>query len=275
MTARPNTTAARPGRPAPVPRIGHLWPRALVTLLLMATASTARADAFVQVLTSSAVVRTGPGADFRVVHTAHRGDVLPVRERGTRGFWFRVELDDGTSGWLFGEQVAPFDVVDDDPDFLTRAWRGFRGALLGPSPVPFADVELSFSAGTLGGDGLFLFRPAWLIDPYFALEGFFGASPAASVDVLLAGLGWTLRLLPGATVGPYLHASIGIEHRTPKTDAFALETQTRMCLDAGGGFEITLRKRITARVDYRHWIFFDPNEAQDAEELTGGLAIFF
>jgi hypothetical protein len=48
-----------------------------------------------------------------------------------------------------------------------------------------------------------------------------------------------------------------------------------MAFDAGGGLEITLKKRITLRADYRHWVFFDENEAADAEEITGGLAIFF
>jgi hypothetical protein len=249
--------------------------RAVVALLLCLGAGAARGDAFVRVVTSSAEVRTGPGADFRAMHTAKRGDVLGVRARGQRGYWFEVELDDGSTGWIFGEQVAPFDVVDDDPGFFTRAWRGFRSALLGPSPVPEADVELAFSAGVLGGDGLFLFRPAWLIDPYFALEGFVGESPAAEEQVLLAGLGWTLRLVPGATIGPYLHASTGVEHRDPKADAFALRSKTRMLVDVGGGLEITLQKRITVRGDYRHWVFFDENEAANAEEVTGGLAIFF
>ncbi len=249
--------------------------RRALALGILVFAGVARGDAFVRVLTSTAVVRTGPGADFREMHSARRGDVLAVRARGTRGYWFEVELDDGSTGWIFGEQVAPFDVVDDNPGFFARAWRGFKGALLGPSPVPYADVELAFSAGVLGGDGLFLFRPAWLIDPYFAIEGFVGESPAAQEQILLAGLGWTLRLVPGATVGPYLHASIGAEHRDPKADSFALKSRTRMLFDAGAGLEITLQKRITVRGDYRHWVFFDENEAKDAEEVSGGLAIFF
>jgi hypothetical protein len=249
--------------------------RCALVLTLLVGAGAAHADAFVRVLTQTAVVRTGPGADFRDMHTAKRGDVLAVRARGTRGYWFEVELDDGSQGWIFGEEVAPFEVTDDDPGFFTRAWRGFRHALLGPSPVPYADVELAFSAGILGSDGLFLFRPAWLIDPYIAIEGLVGESPAAQEQILLGGLGWTLRLVPGATVGPFLHASVGVEHRTPKADSFALMSKTRMLIDAGGGLEITLQKRITIRGDFRHWVFFNENEAENAEEVTGGLAIFF
>jgi hypothetical protein len=246
-----------------------------IALALASAGGTAHADAFVRVLTSSATVRTGPGADYREMHSAQRGEVLSVKERGTRGYWWKVELEDGSTGWVFGEEVTPFDVVDDDPGFFTRVWRGFRGALLGPSPVPYANVELAFSAGVLGQDGLFLFRPAWLVDPYFAVEGFIGESPAAQEQILLGGMGWTLRLVPGATFGPHLHAGVGFEHRIPKADAFALKERTRMAVCAGAGFEITLRKRITLRGDFRHWAFFDENQGENAEEFTGGLAIFF
>src|SRR5262249_15355018 len=102
-----------------------------------------------------------------------------------------------------------------------------------------------------------------------------GESPAAQEQILLGGLGWTLRLVPGATIGPYIHASVGVEHSSPKADSFALRSRTRMLFDAGGGLEITLQKRITIRGDHRHWVFFDENNANDAEEVTGGLAIFF
>jgi opacity protein-like surface antigen len=244
-------------------------------VLALSLPAAAHADSFVRVLTSSATVRTGPGADYREMHVAQRGEVLQVKERGTKGYWWKIELEDGSTGWVFGEEVAPFDIVDDDPGFFTRVWRGFKGAVLGPSPVPYADVELSFAAGVLGDDGAFFFRPAWLVDPYFALEGFVGESPAAQEQVLIAGLGWTLRLIPGATFGPHLHAGIGVEHRMPKADAFAIRERTRMAMCAGAGFEITLKKRITLRADYRHWAFFDENQGDNAEEFSGGLAIFF
>ena len=70
-----------------------------------------------------------------------------------------IVCEDGTTGWIFGEQVIPFEVVDEEePGVFTRMGRGIRRAILGPSPLPYADVELSFSAGALGGEGLFLFE---------------------------------------------------------------------------------------------------------------------
>ncbi len=236
----------------------------------------AAAEAFLRVIAQEAAVHSGPGPNFREIYRAERGQVFEVLERGTKGYWFRVKLDDGTTGWLFGELVFPFEVVDkSNPGIFARMWRGIKGALLGPTPVPYSDVEISFSAGALDVEGLFMLRPAWLIDRYFALEAFLGLSPRQQTDIFLGGLGWTLRMIPGATVGPYVNAGVGTAHIRPKADNFTDEKETLMALSVGGGFEITLKKQITLRLDYRNWTIFDPNQAFSGQEFTGGLAIFF
>ena len=246
---------------------------------LAATAATARdaaAEAYLRVISQRAPVHTGPGAAYREIYVAERGEVLQVLGRGGAGFWFRVELEDGTSGWVFGELVFPFEVEEEaEPGLFRRMGRAIRRAILGPSPVPYSDVEISFSAGLLDQEGAFLLRPAWLLDQYFALEGFAGLSPRQDDDLFLAGLGWTLRLMPGAALGPFLNAGVGAAHIRPKGDNFTQEPETLMALAAGGGFEITFKKQITIRLDYRNWTIFDPDQASSGQELSGGLAIFF
>jgi hypothetical protein len=247
-----------------------------VAAAVLTAPSPAEAATFVRVLTQRAKVYTGPGASYRTIYVADRGAIFPVLERGSKDYWLRVELDDGTTGWVYGEQVIPFEVVDDgDPGFFVGIGRAIDRAILGPSPIPTSDVELSFSAGIVGEEGLFLFRPAWIIDSYVAIEGYLGESPRAQETLYLAGAGWTLRLIPGAPVGPYIHASVGVARFQPKADAFALDPKTLASVDVGGGFEITLKKLITLRLDFRNWTFFDQNEAANAQEYSGGLAIFF
>jgi hypothetical protein len=242
----------------------------------LALAGPAHAEAYLRVIAQRAPVHSGPGAGYRELHVAARGDVFEVIERGTRGYWFKVVLEDGTRGWIFGELVFPFEVVEDDrPGGAARAWRRVRRALLGPSPVPGSHVEISFSAGVLGREGLYLLRPAWLIDSHWAVEGFAGLSPRGQTDLFLAGLGWTLRLAPGAAVGPYASAGVGAAHLRPKADNFVDRPQTLMAVAVGGGLEITFRKQITVRLDARNWTVFDPDRAANAQEYSGGLAIFF
>jgi hypothetical protein len=249
---------------------------AMIAGVVVAVAADAHADAYLRVIAQRAPVHTGPAATYREVYSADRDEVFEVIERGTKGYWFRIRLDDGTTGWIFGELVFPFDVGEEEkPGALKRAWRAFRRAVLGPPPVATSDVEISFSAGILDREGIFLLRPAWILDPYFALEGFAGLTPRSDKDIFLAGAGWTLRMLPGAYIGPYINAGIGAAHIRPKADNFIDVQETIMALVAGGGFEITFKKQITLRVDARNWTLFDPDQATNGQEYSGGLAIFF
>ena len=247
-----------------------------MVLAIVLSGHTAAADAFLRVIAQRAPVHTGPAASYREIYYAKRGEVFEVLERGTRDYWFKVQLEDGTTGWILGDMVYPFEVVDDEePGVFTRMGRGIRRAILGPSPVPYASVEVSFSAGLLDKEGMYLVRPAWIIDPYFAIEGFAGISPRAQKDIFLGGVGWTLRMVPGAVIDPYVNAGVGAAHIRPKADNFVDPEETLMALSAGGGFEITFKKQITVRTDYRRWILFDENKSNGGNEFTGGLAIFF
>jgi len=254
----------------------HLIALGCLAVIVAALSAPAAADAYLRVISQKAPVHTGPGGSYREVYVAERGEVFQVLERAGDGFWFRVELEDGSTGWILGELVFPFEVVEEEnPGVFVRMGRAMRRALLGPSPVPTSDVEISFSAGVLDNEGTFLLRPAWLLDQYFALEGFAGLSPRQDEDLFLGGIGWTLRLVPGSALGPFLNAGFGAGHLRPKTDNFTQEPETLFALAAGGGFEITFKKQITVRLDYRNWTLFDPDKASNGQEFSGGLAIFF
>jgi len=249
---------------------------AIAIAIVLGSAGRAEAEAYLRVIAQKAAVHTGPGPSYREVYVAARDEVFTVLARGTRDFWFKVELEDGTSGWILGDLVHPFEVgPPGDLGVFTRMGRAIRGAILGPSPSPYADVGLSFSAGILDREGVFLLRPSWLIDPYWALEGFAGLSPRSEKDIFLSGLGFVLRLAPGAVIGPYVSIGLGAAYIRPKADNFIDEEETLMALGAGGGLEITFKKQITLRIDARNWSLFDENKANNGQEYSGGLAIFF
>ena len=251
--------------------------RLLLSLAVVAAlAGRADAEAYLRVIAQQTSVYTGPGPGYREVYVAERGQVFEVLERGGSEYWFKIELEDGTSGWILGDTVFPFEVgPEEEPGVFTRMGRSIKRNLLGPSPVQYADVGLSFSAGLLDLEGVFLLRPSWLIDPYWALEGFGGLSPRSEKDIYLAGLAFVLRLAPGAVIGPYASIGLGAAHIRPKADNFVDEKETVMGLAAGGGLEITFKKQITVRLDARNWKLFDENKSSLGQEYTGGLAIFF
>ena len=236
----------------------------------------ASAEAYLRVIAQRAPVHSGPNASYREVYYAERGQVFQILERATRDYWFKIELDDGTTGWIVGDMVFPFEVgPPGDEGVFVRMGQAIKGAILGPSPVGYASVGLSFSAGLLDGEGLFLLRPSWIIDPYFSIDAFGGLSPRAEKDIFTGGLGWTLRMIPGAYIGPYISAAVGLAHIRPKADNFVDPEETLMALSAGGGFEITFKTQITLRLDARNWTLFDQNKSSNGQEFTGGLAIFF
>ena len=248
----------------------------VVALALLLVPAAAQADAYLRVIAQRASVYSGPGTGYRELAIVNRNQVFQVLERGTRDYWFKIELDDGTPGWIVGDMVYPFEVGDEEePGAFTRMGRAIKHAILGPSPVPYATVGLAASAGILDGEGVFMLRPSWIIDPYWALEGFAGLSPRSEKDVYLGGLAFVLRLAPGSVITPYASLGVGAAHISPKADNYVDPRETLMALGAGGGFEITLKKQITVRLDARNWTLFNENHSNNGQEYSGGLAIFF
>jgi hypothetical protein len=247
-----------------------------LVLAILLLAGAAHADAYLRVIAMKASVHSGPGNGYREVAVVTRNQVFQVLERGTRDYWYKIELEDGTSGWILGDEVFPFEVGDEEPPgVFTRMGRAIRRAILGPSPVAYAHVGLSFSAGLLDKEGVYLLRPSWLIDPYWALEGHVGLSPRSDKSLYLGGLAFVLRMAPGAVISPYATLGVGAVHSVPKADNPVDKTETLMALAAGGGLEITFKKQITVRLDARNWTVFDENISTNGQEYTGGLAIFF
>ena len=104
-------------------------------------------------LARSAPILSAQAVGYRELTTVDRDQVFAVQERGTREYWFKIELEDGTSGWILGDLVFPFDVGEaGKPGVFRRMGRAIKRALLGPSPAPYAHVGMSFSAGILDGD---------------------------------------------------------------------------------------------------------------------------
>src|SRR6266481_155563 len=90
---------------------------ALLTLFGSGVARAAeRVDAFARVVVEETVFRSGPGVSHRVVYVAHRGETFVIDSRKGAGFWLKVVLPDGRSGWVLGETVQPIAVSEGASD---------------------------------------------------------------------------------------------------------------------------------------------------------------
>jgi hypothetical protein len=250
---------------------------AATAALAAAGAAPARADdeALVRVLAEQAPVHTGPGFGYRVVYVAARGDVLPAIGRATHDHWFRVELPDGTYGWILGDEVFPLDVDTAEAHRGPSIWKRMGEAVFSPSPLLEGDIGVAFSAGLLGGDGMFMFRPAAQLAPHLAFEGFLGETVGNQVDVIYAGGGFNAYFFPTSPVTPFAAAAGGGAFGRKKADQFTIKVGNYSMVNVGGGLIIALKKRLTLRGDVRHYVIFDANHTQRIEEYSGALAIFF
>ncbi|HEY0712058.1 MAG TPA: SH3 domain-containing protein [Polyangia bacterium] len=238
--------------------------------------ATAQAEAtVVRVLSESAEVRTGPGFAYRSVYVARQGEVLPVVDRAPASFWFRVALPDGTWGWILGDEVLPVAVDPRAPGPPSLGTRFVR-AVFSPPPLVTADVQLAFSAGLLGGEGMVLFRPAWLLAPHLSLAGFVGETVGEQVDVLHYGLGANLFLWPQSPVTLFFGLGGGAAHGRRKADQFVVPEAGRyLAANAGAGLLVALKKRITFRFDCRTYAIFEADYTRSLMEYSGGLAVLF
>jgi hypothetical protein len=244
-----------------------------LSLWLCPSRSEAKSVPHLRIIVPRASVRTGPAASYRELYRAERGEVMPVVDRnGT--YWFRVVLPDGRFGWVYGEQVLPFE-IDLEGTGGSKAWARFKEAVFAPSPIPSAAVGFTFSGGALGGDGMFMFRPAVTLNAHLALEGHIGEAVGADGSLLLYGLDGDILIWPIGPFVPFVALGLGGATSFPKVNGVTQASKTQFAVDAGAGAAFILKKRIVLRFDFRNYTLFTPNSTSNRQEYSGGLAVFF
>jgi hypothetical protein len=248
-----------------------------VIALVVLVAGRARAEdqALVRVVAEEASVRTGPGFAFRVVYRAKLGEVMTAIGRASHDHWFHVELPDGTYGWILGDEVFPLDVDTAAAHEGPSVFKRIGHAVFSPSPLLDETVGFAFSAGLLGGDGMFLFRPSVLLAPHVSLEATFGETVGNQVDVVYLAGGFNAFLFATSPVTPFVGGAAGGAFGRKKADQFAIKTGDYSMVNVGGGLIIALKKRLTLRGDARHYVIFDADHTQQIQEFSGALAVYF
>jgi hypothetical protein len=208
------------------------------------------------------------------VYVAGRGETLEAIDRASVGYWFKVRLPDGTHGWILGDEVLPLSVDPTAPGPPTLGER-FVQAVFSPAPLAQADVGLTFSAGLLGREGMALFRPAVLLAPHLALEGFVGETVGEQLDVIYYGASANLFLWPASPVTPFFALGGGGAHGRKKAAQPVITEGHYLTANAGGGLLLAFKKRVTLRFDFRNHAVFDANYTRNLQEYSGGLSVFF
>jgi hypothetical protein len=257
---------------------GAITAASLTALALASMASTtAHADdtAMVRVIAEQAQVHTGPGFGFRVVYVAKMNEVLPAIGRASHDHWFRVELPDGTYGWILGDEVFPLDVDMAAAHEGPSVWKRMGTAIFSPPPLEEETVGFTFSGGILGGDGMFMFRPSWLLAPHVSLEASLGETVGNQVDVFYVGGGFNAFLFASSPVTPFVGVAAGGAFGRKKADQYTIQPGNYSMFNVGGGLIIALKKRLTLRGDARQYVIYNANHTQQIQEFSGALSVYF
>jgi hypothetical protein len=236
-----------------------------------ATEDDAPMGVYARVVVDRTELHSGPGTSFRHVYTASRGDVFLVVERGSRGYWFRVQLPDATFAWVQGDAVYTHELSE------SAAHEGqFAPDVFAPPPLAQAAGEISFNFGALGlVNGFMAIRPAFYLAPEFGIELTAAAAVGSLGRVLIGTAGGIINVFPRSVVVPFVVLGGGIAYGDPNADAFLVRSGASGALYGGGGLRFAFRYRITVRLEARLWGFFDQNRYVAQEEYSGGLTVFF
>lgn len=226
-------------------------------------------DTVARVVSSTSELRAGPGLSYRVIERAERGDTFFVQGREPTGHWLRVYLADGRTAYLLG----------DTADTMLATDVGAEGAaapgVFAPPPLGSSRGGLAMTGGVFDGSGYAEIKPALVLTRALALEPYMGLVMSSAGRSLLYGGGATVNLAPEWAIAPFVSLGAGGFSTMPNDDAFLLRKQTLFHARAGGGLLVSLRWRITLRLEANNTVLFDAAAYQNALSFVGGLGSYF
>lgn len=246
-------------------------------LILLAESGTAGAqgapdpelDTVARVVSSSSELRAGPGLSYRVIERAQRGDTFFVQGREPTGHWLRVYLADGRTAYLLGDTADTLLATDDGAEGVSAP------GVFAPPPLESSRGGMAMTGGVFDGSGYAELKPALVLTPALALEPYVGLVMSSAGRSLLYGAAATVNLAPDFAVAPFVSVGAGGFSTMPNDDAFLLRKQSFFHARAGGGLLVSLRWRITLRLEANNTVLFDAAAYQNALSCVGGLGSYF
>jgi hypothetical protein len=144
-----------------------------------------------------------------------------------------------------------------------------------PPPLGSAYGGLAMTGGVFDGSGYAEIKPALVLTRSLSLEPYLGLVMSSAGRSLLYGGAATVNLAPDFALAPYLSLGAGGFSTLPNDDAFVLRRETLFHARVGGGLLVSLRWRITLRLEATNTLLFDASAYRNAQSYVGGLGSYF
>jgi uncharacterized protein YgiM (DUF1202 family) len=225
-------------------------------------------DTYARVVVAEAELRAGPGVSHRVIYRAPRGETFLIATRETAGFWLQVTLPDGRTGYVLGDTVEPVSATDDSAEAARKP--GF----FAPPALQDAHAGFAIMAGVYDRAGYLELRPAWVIAPAIAFEPYVALALQSDSRRIIYGGAGTLNLLPDKALAPFVTLGAGGMYEQPK-DEFVRPSRKWFHARAGGGLLISLRFRVSLRLEVANMVLFEEDDYQNVQSYAAGLGTYF
>ncbi|MDH3388769.1 MAG: SH3 domain-containing protein [Gammaproteobacteria bacterium] len=213
-------------------------------------------------------LHTGPGGGYPIFYVIDRGTEVNVLRRKTD--WYRLETDDGKSGWASREQMKQtltpggekFRVIEyDQDDFMRRRWvLGVTGGEFEAAPVFTVFTAYSFTEN-------------------LAAEIHIGQSVGSRSSSTFIKTNLVMQPLPDLTYSPYLSLGLGKINIDPSATLIVQVDEENNFGQVGLGIQRFVSRNFLFRFEANEYVIFSSDAIRSDNEVVSewkfGFAVFF
>ena len=213
-------------------------------------------------------IHTGPAAGYPIFYVIDRGTEVRIVRRKTN--WFKLETDDGKTGWASRDQIRQtllptgeqFKAVESDQDdFTGRRWvLGVTGGEFDSTPVVTIFTGYSFTEN-------------------LSTELHIGQSTGTVSNSKFVKANMVMQPLPDWRFSPYLTLGVGQIKVDSNSTLISQNDDTNTFAQYGLGMQAYVSRSFLARVEVNEYVIFSSTATRDDNEVVNewkfGFAVFF
>ncbi len=244
--------------------------RILIVLIVITLSFPSGADDStlkVQVITPYLQMHTGPAVGYPVFHVVEKNQWIRILKSKTT--WFKVETQDGKTGWVKQADLAL--TLTSDGDTLNFASGSF-------ADYQQRDFEFCVMGGDFDGVPSLSVFATWVVTENLATELSYSQALGDFSENRLALLSITHTTFPEWRISPYIRLGAGQIKTKPRANLVQSgeETRTNDVVAAGIGIRYYLAQNFVVKAEYQNIVALTERDTnEEIEQWKLGFAMYF